>query len=259
MLSPGAILENRYEIRKLLGQGGSSCVYLAYDRETCRNWAIKEIYRCRNNQTDIMVEQETALIQRLGYPYFPKLEEILEKEELYYIVMEYLEGETLGQILTRTGGQPWQQVVRWTKDMCLVLGYLHDCQPPVIYRDMKPENIMLQPGGNLRLIDFGTVWTAEGNNKKVRVSFGTKGYAAPEQLNGEPIDVRTDIYGLGATMYHLLTGKDPCQFPCGEYSIRYWNRRLPRKLDKIVQKCTHTYPINRYSSCEELREALERI
>ena len=141
--------------------------------------------------------------------------------------------------------------------MCLVLGYLHHCQPPVIYRDMKPANIMLQSGGNLRLLDFGAALELSG--QETTVSLGTRGYAAPEQLAGESVDARTDIYGLGATMYHLLTGRDPCRFPCGQYSVRRWNPRLPRKLAGIVRKCTRSRPKERYSSCEALREALERI
>lgn len=259
MLNPGTVLENRYEIQKILGKGGSSCVYFAYDRETCRNRAVKEVHKFQNPQAKFLAEQEIDLIQRLRYPYFPEIQETIEKEEMYYIVMEYLEGETLAQVLARTGVRPWQQVIRWAKDMCLVLGYLHTCQPPVIYRDMKPENIMLQPKGNLRLIDFGAAWTDQGQDSRAVVSLGTRGYAAPEQLTGGTIDARTDIYGLGATMYHLLTRKDPCQFPCEQYSIRHWNPRLPRKLAKIVQKCTRFYPNDRYRSCEELRQALERV
>ena len=111
--------------------------------------------------------------------------------------------------------------------MCLVLGYLHNCRPPVIYRDMKPGNIMLQPGGNLRLIDFGAVFTGDGDTPNL----GTRGYAAPEQLAGERVDARTDIYGLGVTMYHLLTGQEPGQVRDGAFQLRRCSRRLSRKLD----------------------------
>lgn len=254
MLEPGFILVNRYEIRKILGTGGSSCVYLAYDREKCRNRAVKELDRPRNVSVHTMEHQEAELIRRLRYPYFPEIEEVTEQGEKYYIVMEYLEGETLAQILERLGPQPWRQVVSWAKDLCLVLDYLHHCRPPVIYRDIKPANIMLQSGGNLRLLDFGAALELAGQEDSV--SLGTRGYAAPEQLAGEPVDARTDIYGLGATMYHLLTGKDPCRFPCGQYSIRRWNRRLPRKLAGIVRKCTRSRPEERYSSCGALRADL---
>lgn len=258
MLEQGMVLQGRYEIRGTLGVGGSSHVYFAYDRETCRNRAIKEVSQTRNGQAAFTAWQEIELVQKLRYPYFPEIVEVLEQEDVCYIAMEYLEGETLEQLLGRAGPQPWQQVVRWAKDMCLVLGYLHNCQPPVIYRDMKPANIILQPGGNLRLIDFGAALECREQEAEP-VSLGTLGYAAPEQLAGKAVDARTDIYCLGATMYHLLTGKDPCKFPCGSHSIRQFNWRLPRKLAKIVKKCTLARPEDRYGSCEELRDVLERI
>lgn len=257
-MKQGDRLKNRYEIQKILGTGGSSRVYLAYDRIQERNRAVKEIRRFQGvgeQAHKMMVRQETELIRRLDYPYFPQIEEVLEEEEAFYIIMEYLEGETLEQLLARSGPQPQKKVVGWGRDMCLVLGYLHSCRPPVIYRDMKPGNIMLQPGGNLRLIDFGAAF-AENDDS---VNLGTKGYAAPEQLAGEPVDARTDIYGLGVTMYHLLTGNDPRQVMTGQYDIRRCSRGLSGKLGKIIKKCTRRQPGQRYHSCEELRKDLENF
>lgn len=258
----GMVLQGRYEIKGRLGEGGSSQVYLAYDREAGKNRAVKEVPVPQGEpeiqkQVRRMVRREVELAQKLKYPYFPGLEEVVELEGAYYLVMEYLEGETLGQVLGRSGPQPWQKVACWARDMCLVLGYLHHCQPPVIYRDMKPGNVMLQPGGNLRLIDFGAALELSPGQEGSGVSLGTRGYAAPEQLAGGAVDARTDIYGLGATMYHLLTGKDPCEFPSGQYPIRRWNRALPRNLEKIVWKCTRQEPEKRYQSCMELKESLE--
>lgn len=259
MLKSGTVLKDRYEIKNLLGTGGASKVYAAYDREGEQRQVIKEIRNYREKQIRDMVQREAELIQRLKYPYFPALEEVIEGENVCYLVMEYLEGETLEEVLKRTGPQSQQDVVCWAKDMCLVLDYLHNCRPPVIYRDMKPGNIMLQPGGNLRLMDFGAVWEMRDGQKIPEVSLGTRGYAAPEQLAGEAIDARTDLYGLGATMYHLLTGKDPRQFPCEQYGIRRWNRKLSRKLEKIIQTCTRKDPGERYDSCEELLSALKSV
>ncbi|MCI8484021.1 MAG: serine/threonine protein kinase [Lachnospiraceae bacterium] len=259
MLKSGTVLKDRYEIKGLLGAGGVSQVYAAYDREGKRTQVIKEIRNYHKDQVRVMVQKEAELIQRLKYPYFPALEEVITGKDVCYLVMEYLEGETLEKILQRTGPQSQEDVVCWAKDMCLVLGYLHNCKPPVIYRDMKPGNIMLQPGGNLRLIDFGGVWEKRNGQKIPEVSLGTKGYAAPEQLAGEEVDARTDIYGLGVTMYHLLTGKDPRQFPCEQYGIRRWNRRLSRKLEKIIQTCTRKNPKERYDSCEELLSVLKTV
>lgn len=257
-LKQGDRLKNRYEIQKILGTGGSSRVYLAYDRKQERNRAVKEIRRFQGAGEQvhrIMMRQETELIRRLNYPYFPQIEEVLEEEEAFYIIMEYLEGETLEQLLARSGPQPQKKVVGWARDMCLVLGYLHRCQPPIIYRDMKPGNIMLQPGGNLRLIDFGAAFSDNDD----WVNLGTKGYAAPEQLAGEPVDARTDIYGLGVTMYHLLTGNDPRQVMTEQYDIRRCSRAFSGKLGKIIKKCTRQKPGQRYHSCEELRKDLENF
>lgn len=257
MLELGSILEHRYEIRKKLGQGGFSQVYFAYDKEKGRNRAIKEVKKSQSEQIHNMAHREAELIRKLQYPYFPEIEEIIETDQAFYIVMEYLEGESLQTILNRLGPQPQKEVVKWAKDICLMLEYLHNCNPPVIYQDMKPGNIILQSGGNLRLIDFGAAW--EEKDGQDQICLGTRGYAAPEQLddNGR-IDARTDIYSLGVTMYHLLTGKDPCKFPCANYSIRHWNRSLSRRLEKIIWKCTRENPMERYSTCKELRQELEK-
>ncbi len=258
MLKQGDLLNSRYEIQRILGSGGFSRVYLAYDREQERNRAVKEIRKSQGAGEEIhtkIMRQETELIRRLNYPYFPSVEEVVEEEEALYIVMEYLEGETLEQVLKRSGPQAQEDVVRWARDMCLVLGYLHNCRPPVIYRDMKPGNIMLQPGGNLRLIDFGAVFTGDVGAPNL----GTRGYAAPEQLAGEKVDSRTDIYGLGVTMYHLLTGQGPGHVPDGKFRIRRCRCGLSRRLDRIVRRCTCSDPDLRYHSCEELRKDLENF
>lgn len=258
LLEVGSILAYRYEIKGKLGQGGFSQVYFAYDREKRKNCAIKEVEKSRSGQIHNMVRREAELIWKLRYPYFPEMEEIIETDQACYLVMEYLEGESLSSILYRSGSQPVEEVVRWAKDICLMLEYLHNCNPPVIYQDMKPSNIILQSGGNLRLVDFGAAW--EERDGQERIILGTRGYAAPEQLDGSgKIDARTDIYGLGATMYHLLTGKDPGEFPCGEYSIRRWNRWLPKRLDRIIWKCTRQDPMERYVSCRELLEELKNF
>lgn len=262
MKESAIVLKDRYEIGKKLGRGGSSLVYAAYDREKRQNCAVKEVKKegndFREEQIYRMVRRETELIMRLRYPYFPEIEEVFETGEACYLVMEYLEGETLDKMLERLGPLPWREILSWMKSLCLMLDYLHNCQPPVVYCDMKPGNIMLQPDGNLRLLDFGAVWECGKEGAEDRVSFGTRGYAAPEQLEDDgEIDARTDIYGLGAAMYQLLTGKDPEKFSCQQYSIRHWNLRLPRKLAGIVKKCTLPRPEDRYQSCRELLADLE--
>lgn len=253
----GSVLGNRYEIEAVLGEGGFSKVYLAVDRERGRKWAVKELDKGRlmDGRLYQMLKNEAELVQRLDYPYFPHIEERIEGQGRCYIVMEYLKGETLEDMLKRRGPIPPGEVAKWGRDMCLVLGYLHQLSPPLVYQDMKPGNIVRQPGGNLRLIDFGAVWGWAGKDGEIRL--GTKGYAAPEQMERDgAIDARTDIYGLGATMYRLLTGADVRKFPAGDYHARHWNRLVPRRLDKVIWKCTRANPKERYQSCGELEKEL---
>ncbi len=270
VLHLGEMLAERYGIKGVLGRGGYSVVYFAYDWKKKRNCAIKETRMIHDGYSYHMVQKEVELIQRLKYPYFPSIEEVIEGRESNYIVMEYLEGENLEMRLQRLGPQDACQVARWARDLCLMLGYLHRLHPPVIYCDIKPSNVMLQPGGNLRLVDFGAAILkprvqgqdiGEGTSSyedSPALCMGTRGYAAPEQFRQDGIvDDRTDIYGVGVTMYRLLTGADPVRFPCGTYGVRAWKPGLPRKLEKIVRKCTMPDPSGRYCSCQELKMDLE--
>lgn len=250
-------LGKRYEILKKLGQSPNAQVYLVCDKDSRKMRAVKEIKMTQERLSQDLAHREAELIRKLKYPYFPEVLEVFETKEVVYIVMEYLEGETLSSRLQRMGPQPLEDVLHWGKDLCLMLDYLHRRHPAVIYCDMKPDNVMVQSGGNLRLIDFGAVLEIEEGQKDKGPYLGTRGYAAPEQLIwGQTVDARTDIYGLGVTLYQLLTDKDPCEFACKEYSIRDWNRSLPRRLDKIIKKCTKENPRERFPSCEKLREEL---
>lgn len=253
MLETEVVLIQRFEVRRKLGQGGTAQVYLAFDRKSEKNRVLKEVKKDGNEQIRGKVPQEAELIWKLKYPYFPEVFEVFETEEAEYLVMEYLEGETLGKRLRRLGPQPWQEVQRWGKDLCLMLQYLHQCVPPLIYQDMKPDNVMIQPRGNLRLIDFGAALSVQAVEGQQR--FGTRGYAAPEQFDCESIiDARTDIYGLGQTMYQLLTGNNPIE-SCWE-SLGFRRKKIPRKLEQILRKCISKNPADRYQNCQELREAL---
>ena len=256
MLETGQVLAQRYEIRRKLGKGGSACVYLAFDRVDGRNRALKEVKKAGKGKGSIGICQEAEVIRELKYPYFPAIYDVLTAEEAEYMVMEYLEGEALGERLRRLGPQPWQEVQRWGRDLCLMLHYLHQCIPMIVYQDMKPDNVMIQPRGNLRLIDFGAVMNQRDGGLQQRL--GTRGYAAPEQFDCDSrIDARTDIYGLGQTMYELLTGKNPREG--GWKKIFSVKQNFPRKLDRILRKCINENPAERYQDCQELREALRGI
>lgn len=262
MAQIGSVIDNKYEILKQIGKGGMSTVYLAMDKRLNKQWAVKEINKAVNDKNNEVVVQsllaEANLMKRLDHPSLPRIVDIIDNGRTIYVIMDYIEGESLDKILNTNGPQPQALVVEWAKQLCDVLSYLHNQKPPIIYRDMKPANIMLKPEGNLKLIDFGIAREYKQNNMTDTVSLGTRGYAAPEQFGGMgQTDARTDIYCLGVTLYHLLTGQNPAEPPYELYPIRQWNPSLSSGLEYIVQKCTQLNPDDRYQNCDELMYALE--
>ncbi|WP_426350420.1 serine/threonine protein kinase [Alloiococcus sp. CFN-8] len=262
MTSIGSAIDKKYEILKKIGQGGMSVVYLAMDKRLNKQWAIKEIKKegsGRNNE--IIVQSllaEANLMKKLDHPSLPRIVDIIDTGETIYVVMDYIEGEPLDRIVNEYGAQPQERVIDWAKQLCDVLQYLHSQKPPIIYRDMKPANVMLKPEGNLKVIDFGIAREFKEENLADTVSLGTKGYAAPEQFGGKgQTDARTDIYCLGVTLYHLVTGQNPSEPPYELYPIRQWNPNLSGGLERIIQKCTQLNPEDRYQSCAELLYDLE--
>lgn len=264
MIATGTIIQNKYEILKLVGKGGMSKVYLAMDQNLNKQWAVKEIEKNNNLPNgNVLIQSalaEANMIKKLDHPLLPRIVDIIDSENAIYIIMDYIEGQSLGKVLDSQGAQAQDLVIRWMIDLCQVLDYLHTQNPPIIYRDMKPANIMLQPNGNIKLIDFGIAREYKAENMSDTVSLGTKGYAAPEQFGGKgQTDPRTDIYSLGVTMYHLLTGHNPCEPPYEIYPIRHWKPQLSAGLESIIVKCTQSNPADRYQSCVELLYDLEHF
>jgi eukaryotic-like serine/threonine-protein kinase len=257
----GSVIDGKYEILKLIGQGGMSKVYLAMDKRLNKQWAVKEIEkRGRDKNNEVIIQSaiaEANMIKRLDHPALPRIVDIIDNGQVIFVIMDYIEGEPLSKILDEYGAQPQELVIDWAKQLCEVLDYLHTCDPAIIYRDMKPANVMLKPDGHLKLIDFGIAREFKEQNLADTVSLGTKGYAAPEQFGGKgQTDARTDVYCLGVTLYHLVTGQNPCEPPYELYPIREWNPHLSGGLEKIIQKCTQLNPDDRYQSCAELLYAL---
>jgi serine/threonine-protein kinase len=253
----GTMVEGKYEILKQIGQGGMSKVYLAMDVRLNKQWAVKEIEKFSEDKNHEVIVQsliaEANLMKRLDHPALPRIVDIIERETTILVVMDYIEGEPLSHLLAEEGAQPQERVIGWARQLCQVLYYLHSCDPPIIYRDIKPSNILLQPGGNLKLIDFGIAREYKKNQVSDTTNLGTRGYAAPEQFSiTMQTDARTDIYGLGATLYHLVTGIHPAEEPYDYYPIRHWNPELSGGLEHIIATCLQKDPKNRYPSCVEL-------
>lgn len=261
MLEIGSIVDGKYKILNVVGKGGMSVVYLAMNERANKQWAIKEVRKDGLQNFEVVKQNlivETELLKRFNHPHLPSIIDVIDTDGTFLIVMDYIEGIPLSKALEETGAQSQEDVIEWAKQLCDVLGYLHSRKPPIIYRDMKPSNVMLKPDGNVMLIDFGTAREFKSNSVADTTCLGTQGYAAPEQFGGQgQTDARTDIYCLGATMYHLVTGHNPSTPPYEMYPIRQWNPMLSSGLEEIILKCTQRNPNDRYQSCAELLYALD--
>lgn len=261
MLETGTLVDGKYKILRKCGQGGMSVVYMAINERANKTWAIKELRKDGTQDYEVVKQGllvETDMLKRLNHPHLPSIVDVIDGDGSFLVVMDFIEGKTLSSILKEYGAQPQESVIHWAKQLCDVLGYLHSRNPAIIYRDMKPSNVMLKPDGNVVLFDFGTAREYKSQNLEDTVCLGTRGYAAPEQYGGHgQTDARTDIYCLGATMYHLLTGHNPGEPPYEMYPIRHWNPGLSAGLEAIILKCTQKNPADRYQSCAELLYALD--
>ncbi len=257
----GDIIDNKYKVVDIIGHGGMSCVYLVINPKTNMTWAVKEIRRTGSAKSEIVKQNliaETTILRSLRHKYLPQIIDVIEKKDTFLILMDYIQGISLKQRLETSGAQPEKMVVKWSLQLCEVLQYLHTREPKIIYRDMKPDNVMLTKDGNIVLIDFGTARQFKENQKRGDTSWlGTKGYAAPEQFGGDTqTDERTDIYGLGITMYCLLTNHFPDKYPYEIYPIRHWDKSLSSGLEQIILKCTKSNPDDRYQTVIELMDDL---
>ena len=261
MLEIGTLVDGKYKILNKVGQGGMSVVYLAMNEKANKQWAIKEVRKDGVKDFEVVKQSlvaETDMLKKLSHPSLPSIVDVIEDESTFLIVMDYIQGNPLSRALEEYGAQPQVHVIEWAKQLCDVLGYLHTRTPAIIYRDMKPANVMLKPDGNVTLIDFGTAREFKEKNLADTTCLGTVGYAAPEQFGGMgQTDARTDIYCLGATLYHLVTGMNPCEPPYEIRPIREINPSLSGGLEQIILKCTQRNPQDRYQSCAELMYALE--
>lgn len=261
MLEIGSVVDGKYKILNKVGQGGMSVVYLAMNEKANKQWAVKEVRKDGKQDFEVVKQglvAEIDMLKKLKHPNLPSIIDVIDNADSFLIVMDYIEGKPLSDAINELGAQPQEYVVEWAKQLCDVLSYLHTRIPPIIYRDMKPSNVMLKPDGNVTLIDFGTAREFKNESVEDTVCLGTRGYAAPEQFGGQgQTDARTDIYCLGATMYHLLTGHNPAKPPYEKYPIRQWNPDLSSGLEEIILKCTRDNPNDRYQSCAELMYALE--
>ena len=253
-----ATFNDTYEIKSIIGKGGMSTVYLAEHKRLHTRWAMKEVRKQQGTRFDFLAESN--ILKRLQHPMLPRIVDIFEDRDCIYIVEDFVEGITLDGLLKQQKKVDEPQGLQWLRDLCGVLTYLHGQRPhPIIYRDMKPSNIMLQPDGSLKLIDFGIAREYKQESNADTTYIGTKGYAAPEQFGKAQTDARTDIYSLGVTMYHLLTGKSPYEPPYQFVPVRQLVPELSHGIEYILNKCVQSEPADRYQTVDELVDDLDHI
>lgn len=259
-----AILQDRYVITQKLGQGGMGAVYRAADRRLSTvNWAVKEMTNdaltnpAERQQAKETFRHEAELLARLSHPNLPRVTDHFEESGKNYLVMEFVPGETMAAYIGRTGlPQPPERVFNWARQLCDVLEYLHTQRPPVIFRDLKPANIMITPQGSLKLIDFGIARMFKPGQAKDTQAFGTIGYSAPEQYGRGQTDARSDVYSLAVLLHQLLTGYDPTATPFRLPPASRVNPQLGEAISAALARATETDPDRRFASIAELRDAV---
>ncbi len=266
MLDNGVILQNRYRIMHPVGNGGMSHVYLAADtRLGTRQCAIKE-FKSDNSASreeaqlfDTQFQQEAMLLGELNHPNLPKVTDFFSEAGKSFLVMEYIDGESLEEIIDRhPDGLPEAAVLTYAEQLLSALTFLHNRPSPIIFRDLKPGNIMLTRMGQIKLIDFGIARIFKAGSSTDTLRMGTMGYAPPEQYKrGEQTDARSDIYALAATMHHLLTGRDPTEEPPFSFSpIRSLNPSLSEDTERAITRALAYKQVDRWRDTGELRGAL---
>jgi hypothetical protein len=199
------------------------------------------------------------MLARLDHHHLPKVVDYFDEANRSYLVMEFIEGQSLEKVLETAGrGLPERSVLHYMIQVCRVLGYLHQQKPPIIFRDMKPSNIMLSNDGVIKLIDFGIARTYKVGKQKDTVAMGSENYAPPEQWGKGQTDARSDIYALGATAYHLLTGTAPlpCFIPRELPSPRSLNPAISPSTERAILKAMAKDRGDRYQTAEEMETAL---
>ena len=266
MAAVGNTIRGRYKLVSIIGRGGMSTVFLAVDTKLGKQWAVKQIIDSSDSVKQDVVRRslftEMEMLKSLNHPAIPRIVDVFDEDGSYFVVRDYVDGYTLSSLIHDEGTFSEQNAVDWGVQLCDILNYLHRHNPSIIYRDLKPSNIMVTSEGYVRLIDFGIACEIDKDSGKVLAGdprgLGTPGYASPEQLKPDPvIDIRDDIYSLGVTLYVLLTGINPRKSGIG--SVREIRPEISIGLDNIICSATRTDPAQRFADCAEFAYALRHF
>src|SRR5436305_1537806 len=261
------LLNNRFQLISRIGQGGMGAVYKASDTQLFdRLVAIKEMSKAglpphRVEEAEASFEREARLLAELNHPNLPRIYDHFTENDRSYLVMDFIEGETLEKQLEDRNGKPFpvEEVLDWAEQLCKVLDYLHNHQPPIIFRDLKPANVMVSESGHIFLIDFGIARLFKPGQSHDTVALGSPGFAAPEQYGKAQSTPRSDIYSLGALLHCLLTGLDPSEQPFFFKQASELNPAVPYELDELLQRMLHMDAEKRPASAQEVLKVLRMV
>ena len=267
LIAPNTLVRgtaDSYTVINLVGRGGMGTVYRVRRSSDSTIWALKEMRPQSELSPEELVEnrrlflQEAALLRSLNFPNLPVVTDLFEQEGRPTLVMEFVAGQTIEERIHEANAPLLeQQVLTYGIQLCRVLHYLHSCDPPIIYRDLKPSNIMLTPDGLLKLIDFGVARTHKKGKSKDTIAMGSAGYAPPEQYGKGQTDARSDVYALGATLLHLLTNMPPVPLQTPQPgSISRINPSVDAKTEAVIIKAMDLSRDKRFAGCAELEQAL---
>ncbi|HLI09078.1 MAG TPA: protein kinase [Ktedonobacteraceae bacterium] len=259
-LGKQTILHRRYLILQTIGQGGMGAVYKAQDMSNRALVAIKEmglsnVPQQERAQITHNFKVEASILARLDHPNLPRFHEQFSEGQRHFLVMEYIEGQTLEDLLEHNGPFPERRVLNWARQLCDVLEYLHGQRPPIIFRDMKPGNIMLTTRGRVKLIDFGIARFFRTSSSQDTQLLGTPGFAPPEQYGKAQTDERSDIYSLAMTLYQLMTNR-LSEKGFGLKNVHAENPQISPAVARALEKATALAPEERYQDVAEFRRAL---
>jgi len=271
MIEPGALLQNRYRVVKQIGQGGMGAVYVATDERFHSTVAIKQTF-FDDPTLRKAFEREAHLLNHLRHVALPRVSDHFVEGEGQFLVMEFIEGDELAELLQRRGAFPLAEALRWADELLDALDYLHTHEPPIVHRDIKPQNMKLTARGQIVLLDFGL---AKGAATETRASqaasvFGySRHYAPLEQIQGTGTDTRSDLYSLAATLYHLITGVVPVdaltragaminQQPDPLRPAHLAHAQVPESVSKILHRAMALKAALRPATAAEMRAALRQ-
>lgn len=246
------IINNKYRITEKLGEGGAGEVYKAFHIHLKTPWALKFLSSLdRNTQWELDIQKN------INHPAFPRLVDVISENNENILVFDFYEGPNILDLISGTGKIDENIAINWASQIIDALQYLHAClAEPIIYRDLKPSNLIVLPDNIIKIIDFGTARLYKRNSIDDTVYLGTPGYAAPEQYGFGQTDIRTDIYNFGMTMFHIVTGEHP--FFCNEIQMQDYLKRsgVSDEFSLLILKCTAKEPDQRYLNCEEIKKTL---